>query len=53
MIVVNDLCGDEDDTYIWCEYFKLHMHAKYKDLLEVCTVNELFGQPTDLVLTKV
>lgn len=24
MIVVNDLCGDEDDIYLWCEYFKIH-----------------------------
>lgn len=35
MTVVDDLCGDEDDVYLWCEYFKVHMHEViYKQLIE-------------------
>lgn len=35
MIVVNDLCGDEDDTYIGCEILKILLqNAIYKAIVE-------------------
>lgn len=36
MIVLNDLCGDEDDTFLVCEMFKvLLQNAAYEALLKV------------------
>lgn len=35
MTVVNDLSGDEDDLYLWCEFFKIYMHEViYKQWLD-------------------
>lgn len=34
MLVIDDLCGDEDDAYLWCEYFKLYIHDKFMDMIK-------------------
>jgi hypothetical protein len=33
MIVVNDLAGDEDDAYLWREYFKLALQERLYNIL--------------------
>lgn len=53
MLVIDDLCGDEDDVYLWCEYFKRHMHeVLYKELVNLWKVKPYTTEINNIVIDQ-